>query len=93
MVRYATAGGPSVQVATATAPDVRVTPLRKNAVSVFTPCVKQFEAMVAVLLEKLVVALEFNGVYPPVIHLPARFHPPRLSKAKVPTTTTPPPSS
>jgi hypothetical protein len=49
--------------------------------------------MLAVLVEKLVVDVELYGVYPPVIHLPARFHGPRLSQAKVLTTTTPPASS
>jgi hypothetical protein len=75
----ATAGGPSVHVATAVAPDASVTPLRKNAVRLLTPVVKQLEVRVAVLVEKLVLALAFNGVYPPVTHLPASSHGPRLS--------------
>ena len=79
MAWYATAGGPSVHVATATAPDARVTPLRKNAVRLLTPVVKQLVVRLAVLVEKSVVELELNGVYPPVTHLPARSHGPRLS--------------
>jgi hypothetical protein len=60
----ATAGGPSVHTATAVAPAVRVTPLRKNAVSVVTPVIKQFPGRVilAVLVVKLVVEVELYGL-------------------------------
>jgi hypothetical protein len=90
----ATAGGPSVHMATAVAPAVRVTPLRKEAFRLLTPCINGWDGsvMLAVLL-KSAWDVELYGVYPPVIHLPARFHVPRLSQANVPTTTTPPPSS
>ena len=39
LVLYATAGGPSVQRATAVASEARVTPLRFWAVSSFTPAI------------------------------------------------------
>ena len=46
-----------------------------------TPCIKQLPGwvMLAVLVEKLVWLVELYGVYPPVTHLPARSHGPRLS--------------
>jgi hypothetical protein len=90
----ATAGGPSVHMAIAVAFAVSVTPLRTEALRLLTPCINGCDGLVmlAVLLPSCW-DVELYGVYPPVIHLPARFHVPRVSQANVPTITTPPPSS
>src|SRR6266480_2373525 len=94
LVLYATAGGPSVQSATDAAPDASVSPLRSNAPRLLTPCIRGWPGwvMFAVLKEQLVMLVELNGLYPPVTHLPPRSHGPRLSQAKVLTTTMPPAS-
>src|SRR6266446_476427 len=95
LVLYATAGGPSVHTATADAPAARVSASRKQALRLLTPCISGWDGSVilAVLQVKFCWLVELYGLYPSVIHLPCRSQPPPLSQAKVPTRTTPPPSS
>src|SRR5437763_7537044 len=95
LVLYATAGGASVHKATAEAPDARVRPLRTQALRLLTPRISGCDGLMILATSqvKFCWLVELYGLYPPVTHLPCRSQPPLLSQAKVPTTTTPPPSS